>query len=253
MYYPSNQVNENQSPYQTGYNLNDCNDSSRISPNLNYYNMLYQNNWSYYQGYKNTSYNYYSPCNSASYSTDYSSPESSESSPAYTSYNYSYYDKEPADIHLALETSQIVSQKNVELPEIYSSYAVSNAALDTIPNGDSCYETPMRTKSSKACRNSRKQLLPDIAVDIMNDWFEDHFNNPYPTLEEKEKMAKQAGITVKQVNAWFSNRRNRSQNTKPKRIKRAIEQEINHLFSEISYVQNGTQLLEKFKKTLLSQ
>ncbi len=68
--------------------------------------------------------------------------------------------------------------------------------------------------------------LPDEAVDALNVWFDDHLNNPYPTMEEKERLAILGKITVKQVNAWFSNRRNRSQNTRPKRIRREFEKEI---------------------------
>jgi hypothetical protein len=43
----------------------------------------------------------------------------------------------------------------------------------------------------------------------MNEWFMEHQSNPYPTNEQKEKLAHLGGITIKQVTAWFSNRRNR--------------------------------------------
>jgi hypothetical protein len=63
----------------------------------------------------------------------------------------------------------------------------------------------------------------------MNDWFDSHLNNPYPQPCEKERLAQLGGITVKQVTAWFSNRRNRSQNTKPKRMKREVENKIDEI------------------------
>lgn len=122
------------------------------------------------------------------------------------------------------------------------------------PNSSKYSEVSFTTIEKKSTKLvSRKQQLPDNAVDIMNDWFLDHLNNPYPTLEDKERMAKQGRITVKQVTAWFSNRRNRSQNTKPKRIKRAIEQEMNQIISEFSFNPDKTQVIEKFRKTFLSQ
>lgn len=93
-------------------------------------------------------------------------------------------------------------------------------------------ESP-RKVSKQIKKPNRHQQLCDRAVEIMNDWFMDHINNPYPQPVEKEQLAKLGGITVKQVTAWFSNRRNRSQNTKPKRMKRVLEQEINNIFSEL--------------------
>ncbi len=84
----------------------------------------------------------------------------------------------------------------------------------------------------------------------MNEWFDDHINNPYPTIEDKEKLAHLGGISVKQVTAWFSNRRNRSQNTKPKRMKRDFEKEITNIFNQIesnSHESDKLDLLHKLK------
>ena len=84
----------------------------------------------------------------------------------------------------------------------------------------------------------------------MNEWFDDHINNPYPTIDDKEKLARLGGVSVKQVTAWFSNRRNRSQNTKPKRMKRDFEKEITNIFNQLG--SNGQEcekqdLLQKLK------
>jgi len=98
---------------------------------------------------------------------------------------------------------------------------------------------------------SRKHQLPDKAIDILNEWYDDHLHNPYPQLEEKEILAKRGGITVKQVTAWFSNRRNRTQNTKPKRMKRVLEKEMKSLF-EMVESSGKKELIEKFKHTLAS-
>ncbi len=104
-------------------------------------------------------------------------------------------------------------------------------------------------QSSAYDKYSRKHQLPDRAVDIMNEWFDDHINNPYPTMEQKEKLARLGRITVKQVTAWFSNRRNRSQNTKPKRMKRDFEKEITNIFTQLeSNDQNEKEhLIQKLK------
>jgi hypothetical protein len=85
----------------------------------------------------------------------------------------------------------------------------------------------------------------------MNTWFLEHINNPYPVQHEKETLAQLGGITVKQVTAWFSNRRNRSQNTKPKRMKRVLEKEISNIFNELICNQpNKEEIIEKFHTSL---
>lgn len=112
-----------------------------------------------------------------------------------------------------------------------------------------------QSKSTKVKKSARvKKLLSDDAVEIMNDWFDDHVNNPYPTQEEKERMAYNGNITVKQVTAWFSNRRNRSQNTKPKRMKRVLEKEISSIFNQISDAQpDKFVMMERLKSTISSR
>jgi hypothetical protein len=105
------------------------------------------------------------------------------------------------------------------------------------------------TKSKPTVK--RHAQLSDESVDIMNEWFRDHVSNPYPSLTEKETLAQRSGITVKQVTAWFSNRRNRSQNTKPKRMKRVFEKEITNIFNEIICSQpNKAKILEKINLSL---
>ncbi|CAF1110670.1 unnamed protein product [Brachionus calyciflorus] len=261
MYYPNNQEsslqsNANQFPTGNGnnYSFNQSFDSAS-------YNSFYQENPPYYQNYNYPVYSYFPNFQSNQNFQDSSSPLPNNTvSPKY---NYNYYNNSDqvslnssGYTNFDIEKSQSYSLSNTEF-DFLSGSSPSNPILEKNDLSENFFtnETPKiaRNKPLKEAHRSRKQLLPDLAVDIMNDWFEDHINNPYPTLEEKEKMARQAGITVKQVTAWFSNRRNRSQNTKPKRIKRVIEQEINQIYNELAYNPNSTHLLEKFRKTLLSQ
>jgi hypothetical protein len=104
-------------------------------------------------------------------------------------------------------------------------------------------------------RNRRKQVLevlediPDSepgkkprhneplnqhAIDIMQKWYEANKNNPYPTKEDKIIMAKEGGITIAQVKSWFANRRNRSDNTRPKVAKRRMEEKLRRLYVQLS-------------------
>ncbi|KAI6241703.1 Pre B-cell leukemia transcription factor 1 [Aphelenchoides fujianensis] len=66
-------------------------------------------------------------------------------------------------------------------------------------------------------RRQRRRNFPKKATQILNAYFEAHMDDPYPTDETKERLAKECGVTVAQVSNWFGNRRIRfkkSLNTK---------------------------------------
>lgn len=56
----------------------------------------------------------------------------------------------------------------------------------------------------------------------MNAWYLAHEDNPYPNRNDLDYLATNGGIKEAQVKAWFSNKRNRTQNTHPKRAKRYL-------------------------------
>jgi hypothetical protein len=56
----------------------------------------------------------------------------------------------------------------------------------------------------------------------MNAWYEEHEDNPYPNRNDLDYLATNGEIKESQVKAWFSNKRNRTQNTHPKRAKRYL-------------------------------
>ncbi|XP_021362489.1 uncharacterized protein LOC110456217 isoform X2 [Mizuhopecten yessoensis] len=51
--------------------------------------------------------------------------------------------------------------------------------------------------------------LPKEAVAIMLDWLRQHKDNPYPNDDEKAMLIKQTGLTINQINYWFTNARRR--------------------------------------------
>lgn len=107
-----------------------------------------------------------------------------------------------------------------------------------------------KSKKVRRIKQSHHQL-PEEAVIKLNCWFETHISHPYPSSEEKYRLATECNISFKQVNSWFCNRRNRSHNTKPKRIKRQLEQEISCVYNELVTNPNKTQVIEKFRSTLI--
>ncbi|KAK6182572.1 hypothetical protein SNE40_010226 [Patella caerulea] len=51
--------------------------------------------------------------------------------------------------------------------------------------------------------------LPKEAVAMMLDWLRNHKDNPYPNDDEKAMLIKQTGLTINQINYWFTNARRR--------------------------------------------
>jgi hypothetical protein len=215
--------------YQNQHRLSPLSNSSSLS-NSSFGSMEnnYYANWynTYYNNYEN--YNYSSPNNYYNYSN-------------YSSYPYYFDTQSPQQSAIMSTKSSPVTCQNIDSNPL---------SCDQTKN-----KTEIRSKSTGKSV-SRKHQLPDKAVDILNEWFDEHIQNPYPSLDDKERLSKLGGISVKQVNAWFSNRRNRSQNTKPKRMKRVIENEFNNIVNVLSvnnnynYDQYKQQIIENFKKHL---
>ena len=83
-------------------------------------------------------------------------------------------------------------------------------------------------------RQRHNQPLNLKAVNIMTCWYEDHLDNPYPSKAEKEMMAKEGGLTLTQVKSWFANKRNRSNNTKPKVQKRQMSERLLNICHQLA-------------------
>jgi len=56
---------------------------------------------------------------------------------------------------------------------------------------------------------SMKAKLPSSATRVMQAWCVGNLHNPYPTKEEKAKMAESCGLDFTQVDDWFTNYRKR--------------------------------------------
>ena len=68
--------------------------------------------------------------------------------------------------------------------------------------------------------------MPQQAIDIMTQWYEANYSNPYPTFQQCEYMANHGQITISQVKQWFVNVRRRTQNQFRK--KRTAYKKINN-------------------------
>jgi len=70
---------------------------------------------------------------------------------------------------------------------------------------------------AKSQNNKSRIHFPKRVQKVLKDWLKNNMQNPYPSQEQKEMLAKEAGITSKQVQIWLSNRRTRMKNKKPKK------------------------------------
>ncbi|CAH8488263.1 unnamed protein product [Schistosoma turkestanicum] len=94
-------------------------------------------------------------------------------------------------------------------------------------------------KYTDAINLTRNRPLNETALSVMESWYTNHVDNPYPTTAEKEQLAALGGITVIQVSSWFANRRTRTANTKPKKNRRKLYHQIYQLAVEIEAMTQG--------------
>lgn len=85
--------------------------------------------------------------------------------------------------------------------------------------------------STTAEKRPNYTMLNEQAKLILNQWYEEHVHNPYPTDEEKQELASKCNISISQVKSWFANKRNRTNNTK-----RQVPNYFIHKFPEYSHM-----------------
>jgi hypothetical protein len=56
----------------------------------------------------------------------------------------------------------------------------------------------------------RRGYLSEESVAVLRQWLWDHLDNPYPSEEDKTELSDQLGLSMTQVNNWFTNARRRN-------------------------------------------
>ena len=67
---------------------------------------------------------------------------------------------------------------------------------------------PPRTICASGVRKTSS--LPKEATAKLKTWYFNHESDPYPTVLEKQQLARVTGLTIAQVKTWFANARRRS-------------------------------------------
>ena len=74
------------------------------------------------------------------------------------------------------------------------------------------YSRSVRASSPAARCSIARQRRFSLGIDarrILKNWVDDNLEDPYPTVQEKQELGASAGLTMKQVNDWFTNYRKR--------------------------------------------
>lgn len=76
---------------------------------------------------------------------------------------------------------------------------------------DEDHSGPSVDKQQEPQKKPRKQRpnIPKEARDILSAWFQENVTNPYPKMQEKERLSMETGLSLKKIENWFINERSR--------------------------------------------
>ena len=72
--------------------------------------------------------------------------------------------------------------------------------MTSVAQHQSTIQYKLRTRAS----------LTKTAIQLMEQWYHSHLDQPYPSPVVVEELARRGNITKKQVRKWFTNKRSRS-------------------------------------------
>ena len=108
---------------------------------------------------------------------------------------------------LAASWSSLLQQVQQATNDIFN-----QEAQTTLEDMDLCIaEAEEQMKFNITTQKKRKQHDPS-AVATLTEWFDSHTTNPYPNSEEKQHLSSLTGMTISQIETWFSNTRRRKKN-----------------------------------------
>ncbi|KAF2756170.1 hypothetical protein EJ05DRAFT_92287 [Pseudovirgaria hyperparasitica] len=97
---------------------------------------------------------------------------------------------------------------------VYPKSLPQSSTYTTMPS-TSAYQKPSRSIASMI---NRKQKRPRAnfslkSVGVLQSWLDTHHDAPYPTADEKLELSAQSGLSIKQIQTWFTNARRRKLST----------------------------------------
>mmetsp|Transcript_22285 Transcript_22285/g.29146 ORF Transcript_22285/g.29146 Transcript_22285/m.29146 type:complete len:305 (-) Transcript_22285:32-946(-) len=101
-----------------------------------------------------------------------------------------------AILRSAYEQLKSLQENTLKKDSIIKQKITAKQNEDEVSSGSS---SPLELPSRKRLSKQQKAVL--------HQWLVNNWHHPYPTDEEKEKLAKDCGISVKRVNHWYINAR----------------------------------------------
>ena len=83
-------------------------------------------------------------------------------------------------------------------------------------SNDSAYHSDSSTPSPAAkiaTPTKGTRLFSAEVIRILDHWYHQHFDHPYPTQSDVHELARKCSLRPDQVRKWLANKRNRSHNT----------------------------------------
>ena len=129
-------------------------------------------------------------------------------------------------------TSPISPPSTMSSPVVTTRLGYTGLTTSPVSEADSGYisASPVDMTTSDDVTNStmnspylgnRKYLNPQ-AIDLMELWYQDNQQHPYPSIIDLNKLAQDVHITVAQVRKWMANKRMRSSNTTSRKLGEAF-------------------------------
>ncbi|KAH7485316.1 hypothetical protein KRP22_006468 [Phytophthora ramorum] len=108
----------------------------------------------------------------------------------------------------------ISAQRELRLPSFSStSFELESGATaaSSADEEEEAQQNPDKAAAQHRKKGTRRGTLHPEAKNVLKAWMfsPEHFAHPYPSEEEKEELANEAGIEVKQLSNWFTNARKR--------------------------------------------
>ncbi|KAG7385263.1 hypothetical protein PHYBOEH_009106 [Phytophthora boehmeriae] len=108
-------------------------------------------------------------------------------------------------------SSQRAPSRELRLPSLSNNAPFElESVTPAVSSGEEEEPTTEKTRARRKKGTRRGTLHPE-AKNVLKAWMfsPEHFAHPYPSEEEKEELANEAGIEVKQLSNWFTNARKR--------------------------------------------
>lgn len=67
-----------------------------------------------------------------------------------------------------------------------------------------------------------RRLFSAKVIAILRDWYKFNIRNPYPTDQDLCPLSRDCGLTKRQIQKWISNRRDRTNNTRPRSVRQRM-------------------------------